>query len=159
MTDLSRRLALNRHLVQHFAELGALLKRPVRREDLLSVEETEVILRRSKEVERAPSWKVEIPFAHKMGDRFRRFTSQLVGKYAGEVYLWTPLANDCGMSRSVTLADINFDFRFDTSPNGILTVLSTDLRDKLLLDYFRNDHDQETLAIEASGERWGTVRY
>jgi hypothetical protein len=153
----SKRIAFARHLGRHLSELTRVLGRNVRREDLLSLEESEAILARSKATLRAPDWKITVPFEDKNLPWFRDFTRALGSAHAGRVYLWTPLASDCGLPKSVFLSEIDFGFPFDLNPEGILEVLTDDLKDRLILDYSLGEGDRAELEIEVSGPRWGGV--
>lgn len=52
MSELSEKLAFKRELARHLRELGLLVRRPVRRDELLSLEETRVVRARANQVAR-----------------------------------------------------------------------------------------------------------
>jgi hypothetical protein len=149
--ELTKRLRRNRHLARHLTELGCLLRREVRPEDLLSLYETEVLLGRA--AKRTPGRKETFPFA----DKARGRLSLLVHAFQDDlVYLWTALTNDCGVYRAVPLAEIDFSFPFEFSPEGILSVVSQDLGDRILLDWYE-EGGVELLDLEVTGPRWSAT--
>src|SRR5262249_51866808 len=146
-----RRLEYRRDRPRHLAELGILLGREVFTSDLISVEETEAIRQRSIKVVREPGAKWEIPFREKSEPRFARFIAGLAAANGAGVYVWTPTSRTCGLIRPMPLSVVGFGFPFSMSPDGILSIVTEDLADKLLLDYFRDDQDEERLEIEVKG--------
>ncbi|MFT3912597.1 MAG: hypothetical protein QM704_00510 [Anaeromyxobacteraceae bacterium] len=149
----SKKLRRSRHLARHLTELGRLLHKEVRTEDLLSLDETEALLARSKAVtRRAPDWKSSFPFAEKE----QRLSRPIRPIHAEMVYVWTALANDCGVHRLVRLSELDFRFSFDFSPEGILTVISEDLENQMLLDWHK-DNGVELLDLEVTGPRWSAA--
>jgi hypothetical protein len=146
------------NIARHLSELSSLVSREVRREDLLPLAEADKIREDSKKVQYSPSWSTEIPFARKTEVVFQDFVRKLERLNANPVYVWTPASNQCGLLRPIPLHDLNFGFDFSINPEGILVVLTSDLRDRLLLDYSRDAAGQEVLEIEASGEHWGHAR-
>jgi hypothetical protein len=75
------------------------------------------------------------------------------------VYVWTPLSNLCGVLRPIRLRDIDWEFPFVVEAEGIIVILTSDLTDKLLMDYSQTDEGREILEVEASGEHWGRARF
>ena len=153
----SKRIGFARHLGRHLSELSHVLGRSVRREDLLSLEESEAVLAQSKAALRVPGWKITVPFEDKNLPWFRTFVKALGSAKARRVYVWTPLASDCGLPKPVPLSEIDFSFPFDLNPEGILEVITEDLEEGLILDYSLGAGDRAELEVEVSGPRWGGV--
>jgi hypothetical protein len=158
MSDLSTKLAQAKHRDQYLAELRHFLRSRVGSLELLSIDETTKTLDASKNRNRAVGSKLRIPFYEKSSPRFRTFINQLASLVECPVYLCLPLARVCGLPPVAPLVDINFDFDFDASPDGILVVITADLGDKLLLDYSEDD-GARWVDVEVSGERWSKARY
>jgi hypothetical protein len=152
----SKRIALTRNLGRHLTELSRVLRRDIRCEDLMSVEETERILYRSKATPRAAGWKLTVPFEEKGLPWFLALIRALESAHPGRVLLWTPLASACGLPKSVALAEIDFGFSFDLNPEGILEVLTEDLENRLILDYAM-EGNRAMLEVEVSGLHWAGV--
>lgn len=157
--DLRKRLAYRAHLARHLSELTVLLNYDVTAEVLLSLEETEDVRARSRLLAREPSWRCEIPFSEKTGARFVTLLHALHDFNSSPVYVWTPLANPCGLPRPLPLIEVNFAFRFDLNREGIFSILTSDLADEMLLDFSKDERDEEVLEIEVSGPHWGRARY
>lgn len=158
MTNTSAILGRKAHLPHHLAELRNLVRREVSEADLLSLEDTNALREKAKANRPSPLSRVEVPFSDKNGARFAALVDQMRCDERS-VYIWTPLSNVCGLLRPVHLSEVNFGFEFDINPEGILVILTSDLVDKLLLDFSDNDAAERVIEIETSGPRWGTMRY
>ncbi len=150
--ELSKKLSRNRHLARHLAELGRLLKREVLPEHLLSLDATEALLARSRATRRTPDWKQSVPF----GDKNNGHLGWANEFKSDPVYLWTALTNICGAHPPVRLSEIDFGFSFNLCPEGILEVLSVDLENRMLLDWYE-EGGAELLDLEVTGSRWGAA--
>lgn len=149
--EVTKRLRRNAHLARHLTELGRLLRRDVRPDDLLSLPETEAL--RVRMAKRTPDRKESFPFAEKNGRRL----SPLVHAFQEDlVYVWTALSNDCGVHRAVPLSEVDFSFPFAFSPEGILSIVSQDLGDHILLDWYE-EGGAELLDLEVTGPRWSAA--
>lgn len=146
-------------LPRHLGQLESLLGRPVAAEDLLSLDETEAIRARALATTRSPQWGCQIGFAEKNADRFQSLVRRLSEQHAVGVFLWTPLANSCGVLRPVPLSDIRWEFDYALFPEGILVILGADLEDQLLLDFSEDPQGERVVEIEGAGRHWGEVKY
>lgn len=72
------------------------------------------------------------------------------------MYVWTALSNVCGVARPIPLLEFNLAFDFNVNREGIVVLLTSDLRDKLVFDFSVQNGTPE-LEIEVSGEHWGRV--
>lgn len=159
MTDLSRNIAFNRNLPRHLVELSQVLKRDVWREHLMNLEETGMLLKRLKAQRRSSGRRFTIPSCEKEGTRFRRLIEALQAAAAGQVYLWTPLAKDCGLPCPIEMSEVKWAFSFDVSPEGLMEIVTQDARDRLLLDFSLDERGERQLEVELDGDRWGAARY
>jgi hypothetical protein len=155
MSELSERIAFERELPRHLRELSVLLRRTVHRDELLSVQETKAVRARANEVARQPVARFEMKFEEKRTPRFADFVQRLARANPHDVYVWTPASNLCGLIRPIAVERVNIGFGFDLNPEGILAILTSDLRDQLLLDYSAGEGGEELLEVEVSGEHWG----
>lgn len=57
--------------------------------------------------------------------------------------------------RPVSLLEIDFGFSFDINDDGMVSILGVDLKNELILDFSKNDRDEERLEVELSGGDWG----
>lgn len=159
MNELSEKLAFNREINRHLHELGLLVGRPVHKKELLSLAETKGIRVKANQIVRQPIRKFEIPFIKKREQKFISYIEKLIEVNSSSVYLWTPASNICGVMRPVPLKTFCISFPFDLNPEGIVVILTSDLRDQLLLDYSQGDFNEEMLEVETRGEQWGCINY
>jgi len=155
VTELSKRIQFTREISKHLAELTQLAGRSVGIADLLSLAETEAIREKANAVARIPSWRCRTNFSEKNSLRFRKLISDLHALNPASVYVWTPLSNVCGLLRPVALVEINFAFDFFVNREGIFSVLTVDLLDRLLLDYEEISPNDRQIQIEVAGQHWG----
>ena len=159
MTPLAGRLTQKVNLPQHLRELSHLVGRKVEPEELLSLAETEAVRAQGMTVQRLPSWRCELRFSDKRSARFGRLLQAIRERNPSPVYLWTPLSNDCGLLRPVSLSDVRFDFDFAVNRDGIVVLLTADLQDRMLLDFSEGPDGEQLLEVEVAGANWGQATY
>ena len=130
---LRKRLNLNIYL----KELTELAGRPVQARELGSVEQAATIREAGKKFTLQVTACSEGLFSDLSSDRFSNFLTKLHQANPSPVYLWSPRTIDCGALVVPSLSSINFEFEFTVNTEGILVILSTDLVDRLLLDFLR----------------------
>lgn len=148
------RFEAKKHLPAYLSELGQLLGRAVSQDELLSLQETESVRERSKHVSRSPKWSAEIAFTQKVS-YLRSLAQTLERRHSTPVHIWTRLSNICGLMRPVSFLEIDFGFSFDINDDGMISILGVDLKNELILDFSKNDRDEERLEVELSGGDWG----
>lgn len=158
MSDARDRFEASRHMDAHLLHLRTLLHRPVGAEDLLSLAETTAVRVQASARPRLPVWTIELPFAAKASERFRAWIRTCIELNPEPVYIWTDLANVCGLLRPTPLREIDFDFELELDPRGIVSILSADYQDKMILD-FSEDDGVQTLELEVSGPHWTQAQY
>jgi len=158
MNERAERFVYLRNLRGHLRELSVLVGRPVGKDELLTIPETRAIRARSKHVVRPAPTVFEIPFEERGGNRFASFMARLAAANPSNVYLWTGTTIDCGLLQGFPLMEFRVTFPFELSPNGIYSIVTTDLLDRLVLDYENRD-GQQWIEVEVSGEHWGEVVY
>jgi hypothetical protein len=154
MQSLQDRLSRAKDMKRYLAELSVLLRREVREPDLMPVDETVALLAASPP---SAMWSVDVPFAETQSARFRLFIESLARLNPSPVRLWLPPANYCGLSPAISLTDVDFEFDFDLSLDGIFSVHTIDRRDRLLLDYYE-ERGELRLEVQVSGHTWSTAR-
>ncbi|RYZ09382.1 MAG: hypothetical protein EOO73_03540 [Myxococcales bacterium] len=158
MSELANKLAYRNEIRRHLAELTRLLGREVRADELLSLEDTQRV-RGALNGEEEPSRSFVIPFDDKSSPRWALFVSNLSATLSGNVYLWTPASNECGLLRPVPLGAVDFTFEFETIPEGIVSIVSEELGDRMVLDFSEEAQQGRVLEVEQFGETWGKVAY
>jgi hypothetical protein len=154
-TRLRRQLRLKRYL----GELSALTGRSVKADELGDLEQV-VALRAAaqKLLEDAPA-QFEISFSDRTSERFKRFLKSLAAANPSSVYLWTPDSIDCGVLLVPSLDAINFAFDFNINDDGILSFTTSDLNDRLLLDFSSTPAGEQVMTVETQGPHWARAIY
>lgn len=55
------------------------------------------------------------------------------------VYIFTSLSRDCGAVLIDSIIYFNFNFNFMDDHSGIITLISSDVKNKILLDFYEED--------------------
>lgn len=154
-TEIKRRLNLNAYL----AELAALTGRSIEADELGTPEEAAAIRERARSFSSQAAACLDIPFTERMSERFHAFVQRLQAANASPVYVWTPRTIDCGALVVSSLVVIHFDFDFTITEDGILSFVTTDLEDRLLLDFSASAAGNQLMTIETQGRNWATLTY
>ncbi|GAA4340057.1 hypothetical protein GCM10023165_19790 [Variovorax defluvii] len=161
MTTPSTRQKLRQrlYLKEYLKELAALTGRPVQCGDLLSLEQTADLqaARQKCGVEAAVS--TDILFSDRGSERFGAFLRRLHDANPSAIYVWTPRTIDCGALLVPSLSAIQWGFDFAVNEEGILAFVTSDLADRLLLDFSELPTDEQRMKIEIQGPNWGSVAY
>jgi hypothetical protein len=100
-----------------------------------------------------------INFGDKNSDRFEKFIKNLGKANSHPVYVWTQSANLFGLYKADSISAIDFAFSFDINTSGIVTFLTEDLNDELLLDFYYDSQNQEMLEVELKGRNWSSITF
>ena len=155
----SERLRKKLHLKEYLGELGRLLGRVVQEEELGSLAQVTTIRAAALKFDTQPAISHDIPFTERKSDRFVRFIQCLSEANPSHVYVWTPRTILCGVILVPSLNAIKLDFDFDINHEGVLVFLTSDLSDRLLLDFSTTDMNEQRLNIELQGRYWSRVSY
>jgi hypothetical protein len=157
--SLSQRLRRNLYLKSYLDELSALTGRVVQADELGSLEQAAAMrVDAQKFAGQAPTaW--EIRFSERCSERFKKFLRILGDANPSPVYLWTEHTIDCGALLVPSLDVIKFDFDFTINDEGILIFKTSDLDDRLLLDFSSTPMDEQVMKIETQGANWAKVAY
>ena len=146
-------------LTLYLNELEVLLGRVVKSEELGSVDEAEEVRRKSIKLSSGPISSCNIPFSDKNNDRFKQFLNKLISANSSPVFIWTPRTINCGILTIPDLSEIKMDFSFGINQEGILVFLTSDICDRLLLDFGVGETNEERLTIELQGNNWREIAY
>ncbi|HEY2030481.1 MAG TPA: hypothetical protein VGH20_14865 [Myxococcales bacterium] len=153
MTNARDRFQYRRNLQQHLRQQSVLTGHPVAAADLVPLEEVAVWRSRVVAMDTTARSKVRLPFEDKVTPVFDAYVRRLEQANPSQVYLWTPLASICGPAMAPSIAQVNFAFPFDVNVEGIVSFISADFRDELVLDYYE-EQEQYFVDVEARGARW-----
>jgi len=143
----------------YIRQLRCLLGREVVEADLLSLEETETIRGRSLATSRPIGLEARAPFSALGSARFSEYVGALAEAGPPRAYVWSPLANVCGLHKPVPLSDINWGFDYALIPDGIVSLVGEALQNGLILDFDDDEPGGPWLDIETRGTSWGFVAY
>lgn len=139
----------------HLAELSSILGRPVVMDELESMDTTRAILDAQKPLLAFEPIKFEIPFHEKSEKPLYDLIQTLSSANPAPLFLWASHANDCGVLKLRSLADVRYDFAFDVN-EGLLSLVTIDLCDQLLLDFYEDEYAQ-VLSLAIQGGHWTAV--
>ncbi|MDC8011819.1 hypothetical protein [Tahibacter soli] len=157
--SLAQKLRRNLHLKEYLAELGALTGRTVYERELSGIEEVVATREAAQKFRIQQSDRVEIPFSGRRSERFDAFVRQLYEANPRRVSIWTPRTIDCGMIFAPSIASINFDFDFSINDDGIISFLTEDIADYLLLEFSESSDGGKILQVETGGAHWSPVAF
>jgi len=152
---LQRKIALRRCLRQ----LSILTGRTVGAGELGAPEEACMVREVIGGSLASPQIAFEVPFADKHRESFLEYLRGITRGNASAIHIWTPDTIVCGILTVPSLLSLRWDFPFDINPEGILSFVASDLRDRLVVDFFYGDEHEERLRLEVFGDRWSRVPY
>lgn len=158
VSSTSKKIRQKLNLKRYLDELTVLIGRPVLAAELLSLERTAEIQEAAKIFSAQDLTSSEIAFSEKYSERFQVFLEKLSRSNSSPVYIWTSRTNDCGAFLTPSLSEIKFYFDFNVNEEGILVILTKDLADRLILDFFSLSTGEQRLKIETQGSKWGQIR-
>jgi hypothetical protein len=141
----------------YLKELNLLTRQMVEAKDLITIEDTVRIIHKRKEISNTiPFEKLTLSFEAK--DRLSSYLAKMAEIKKGKVYLFTEYSKNCGALLLNSLNDFNHKFSFNDEHSGIISFLSEDLKDKLVLDFYV-ENDKYILELETQGFVWNSVLY
>lgn len=159
-TNVTRRLAYKRDLKPYLDQLNALVNCKVVESDLLSLEETDSIREKSKlMLDVSKVRKFRIDFSEKSGKRFKDFIQCLSEGNSRPLYIWLNYSNSCGLYQLDSIFKFNFDFDYLTVHQGIISLLTNDMSENMILDFFEDSSGEQVVEIELTGKNWPSCIY
>lgn len=155
----SEKLRQKLNLKKYLKELTALTGRPVDLDELGSLEQAAAIRDTGQKFGERSSQTHEILFSERCSAQFKEFVLRLHEANPSSVYVWTPRTINCGTLLVESLAVVKFDFDFSVNEEGILVFLSSDMEDRLLLDFSNSATGDQVMKIETQGSNWSKVAY
>lgn len=128
-------------------------------EFLSSIEDMEKIRRKSSSLKNNREKTFTIQFEEKNTKKFIDFVAKLYCCNSNPVYVWTEKTNKCGLFKIDSVLKFNFSFEFDINCEGIVVLLTENLCDKLILDYYENYTNEKLLDVTLQGRNWYSVAY
>lgn len=131
----SEKLRQKINIKKYLEELSMLTGRPVRADELCSLEQTIALRESAKQLEEQPAQRHTILFADQSSKRSEIFANNLCRSNNCPVYIWTPRTISCGALLVPSICSVEFYFDFSINEEGILVFLTSDLKDRLLIDF------------------------
>ncbi|MBW3469836.1 hypothetical protein LZF95_21070 [Algoriphagus sp. AGSA1] len=101
---------------------------------ILSIVETDKILEKVSTLKEV--FKTVLPFEDKTG--LKNIVNEKF-KSEDSIYLLTSLSRDCGGIVINSIANFNFNFNFDDDSGGIFSLVSNDLKERILFDFYEEN--------------------
>lgn len=158
-TDLHQKLAQLNQMPSYLAELSLLLGRVVSPIELSPSSEAINLSNRTSELLREPVVKQTLPFAEKTTPAFNEFINTLTSAYSGPIALFTPRTTACGFITVASLSDIHWNFPFTLNSEGIFSIVTLELTDRIVMDFFLGEGGSEMLELEVQGKNWSRILY
>ena len=154
-STLSQRLRSNLYIGAYLAELSSILGRPVAKDELESMDATQAVADAQKPLLAFEPVKFEIPFSQRSAKPVHDLIQTLSFANPAPLFLWASHANDCGVLKLRSLADVRSDFAFDVN-EGLISLVTIDLCDQILLDFYEEEGSQ-VLCLAVQGTHWTAV--
>ena len=134
----------------YLEELNNLFNSSITKDNLLSLEVTDEIISKLS-LERYKLIKTSFDFKDKA--KLSACINDLIKLYSGPVLVFTSYSEFCGAVEVSSLARFNVDFNYKDEHAGIISVISKDLKNKLLIDFYEEQGDF-FITIETRGVLW-----
>ncbi|HEY9047361.1 MAG TPA: hypothetical protein VIN08_15755 [Ohtaekwangia sp.] len=141
---------------EYLNEISSLVKKPISKEDLISLEDTFIKIEETKRnVAAVPVGKTRFHFDDK--DKLKNIFSEINRFYDGGFYLVITYSKYCGAAYLESLEYFNTDFQFNDEHAGIISLLCETLNAKILLDFYE-DASEKLLEVETYGVPFESVK-
>lgn len=155
MTDLSERLARNKHMPRYLNQLAELTGSQVSEDQLGSIGQVESVKSQAIALKKKlPVNSFCIDPRDLAGDRFHVFVQKLKAANCSPVSIWIEPSSVCGLMFISSIDNFNFSFDFDVVPEGLIVLQSEGVNDEVLLDF-----SPDEVEVEVCGETWGGIEY
>lgn len=152
--DLSRKLARKTQMDRYLAQVSEISGRLVEQDELDSIEETDAIRSEFKKFIDQPKAAFEIKPNDLRSGRFIHFLESLEQANPKPVFIWIERTNVCGAFKLPSVSKIYAGFKPEKVPEGIISFITEDLENSLILDF-----DDDSVEVELQGPDWIDVRY
>lgn len=143
------------NLPKYIEELNNLLDTAKGNYQLLNLKNTDKVLQRAYQINN-PKKTFQLKFYEK--DKFlQECFTKCSKKPPDKAYFYIDFSKDCGITFIDSLLMIKTDFSFSSEHAGIIVIISEDLNNKIVLDYYEENEDS-IIEIELCGEEWSKVK-
>lgn len=159
MAKIPNKAELKRNLPSYLLELKQITGLDVDSKSLSPIEDVEKLREKASVLADLDKNRLIISFSEKNSKQFRKFVVNLSKSNSNSVYIWTNRANLYGLYKVASIDAIDFSFPFDVNSDGIIVFLTSDLSDKLLLDFYYDSEYQEMIEVELQGKHWSLIPF
>jgi len=142
----------------HLEEVNSFSLKKIGELDLIDLRQTDEIMNKFSKVPDFPFYQVKLFFEEKTSEKFSNFLHILYNANPSNVYLWTKFASYYGICVLDSILDINTQFSFECSNNGLFTITTLDMRDRILFDFYEKS-EIRLLDVELFGTNWSKMRW
>lgn len=138
-----RRLFGKQYLQSYLGELKNILQISVDALDLLPIVETDKLI----EIDYSNYLKISFNILFNEKNKLKEIIFKNCERINKSYFIFTEYSLDCGTLKIRKLQDFNFDFSFKSLNSGLISLISKDLSEKIILD-FSEENGVEYLEIE-----------
>lgn len=138
-----RRLFGKQYLQSYLGELRNILQISVDAVNLLPIIETDKL----SEIDYSNYLKISFNILFNEKDKLKEIIFNNCERINKSYFIFTEYSLDCGTLKINKLQDFNFDFSFRSEHSGLISLISEDLSEKIILD-FSEENGVEYLEIE-----------
>jgi hypothetical protein len=138
-----RRLFGKQYLQSYLGELKSILQISVETLDLLPIVETDKL----SEIDYSNYLKMSFNILFNEKNKLKEIIFKNCERVNKSYFIFTEYSLDCGTLKISKLQDFNFDFSFKSLHSGLISLISEDLSEKIILD-FSEENGDEYLEIE-----------
>lgn len=158
-SERQKKIIYKTNIREYLQKLKYFLLRSVGEHDLLSLEETLALRTRAKEHFANEVKEFSVPFEEKTSERFQNYIRELSKANSAGIYVWIDRTIDCGTIGIPSLSDFNWAFAYDCDPDGTLTLVTTNLEDRMMLEYSEDNSGKRVLEVKVTGSTWPKISY
>jgi DNA-directed RNA polymerase beta' subunit len=140
-------------LEKYLAEIEKLSLQKITSNDLISLEKTEELRVKSLIYDSKNYPVLKDTFLFKQKEKLKQVLDKLYNLYSGKILIFTDYSEYCGCIELKSLKYFNAYFDFKDEHSGIISIISKDLKNNLLLDFYEEE-SEFYLDIEVQGKNW-----
>ncbi len=126
------------YMAKYLVELNKLLKKEVKKEDLLSIVDTDKFISQTSRAKgQVPDYKQVFKFCDKQTQK--AILMEEISNWNAPYMMYLSYSLDCGLMKIPSLHCFNWDFSFYDEHAGIIIFTRVDGVEEIVLDYYEED--------------------
>jgi hypothetical protein len=162
MSTLTRRdrILQKTNMKTYLQVLSTLTRKPVHADTLNCLEEALLMSQKSRQVLSSPVMVYEGEFSELHSDQFIKYVQKLQISKPNPIIVWTEQTIYCGALSIPSIdAILEFDFEEIFNTESLITFITNDPRNSLLLDFELSRDNKKLMKIEVQGPNWSSISY